>query len=458
MAHEPDLSVNFGNVHFRNPLGVGAIGEHWGHAGSQEQYVELNSEIFLKHVRAGAGYIIMAGAYVRPETVKLIRERSRWVETPMRRNENSPGVGLRMLKMEGKPPYGVEGFYFITSPFYLDTKFAQATEKRNVMMMETLRRKKPEDVPLIINLGGFSNVAESWVDGARFFEELGADMIEVNVGCPLPTGLDGGLDGYFSGTYTPVCNGMLIGDRPELVADIISQVTQAVKIPVGVKLTPETGFPRIIEVATAARNAGAQFVQLFNSAVGMAPPDIYNGGRPSWPFMDGSPFCMASGSFLRVACYKDIAAVGRFVPGLEIAAAGGLVEPKHMVEAMMLGATLVQPCTGLIEQGNGLLRNSIKFFKQFLAEQGYDSISQIIGLGQKYIKYNQDIDMMNGRTVVKIDQEKCIHCGRCIDNICQALYTENGDIQVHEERCAGCGGCTLACQNNALSVVLRQQV
>jgi dihydroorotate dehydrogenase len=304
MAHEPDLSVNFGGIHFRNPIGVGAIGEHWGHAGNQEQYVELNSEIFMKHVKAGAGYIIMAGANVRPETAKMIRERSRTVENPMRRNENSPGVGLRMLKIEGEAPYGVEGFYFITSPFYLDTKFCEMTEKRNVIMMETLRKKKPDDVPLVINLGGIGSVAESWVDGAQFFEALGADMIEINVGCPLPTGLDYAVDGYFTGNYTPLCNGMLIGDRPELVQEIVGKVAEAVKIPVGVKLSPETGFPRIIEIARVARNAGAKFVQLFNAAVGIAPPDIYHGGRPSWPYMDDSPFCMASGSFLRSPAIK----------------------------------------------------------------------------------------------------------------------------------------------------------
>lgn len=383
MAKAPDLSVNFADVHFRNPIGVGAIGEHWGHTHSHEQYTELNSEIFMKHVKAGAGYIIMAGAHVTPETEKLIRERSRIVEIPMRRRNNTPAVSCRMLKMEGEDPYGVEGFFFITSPFYLDAGFGKVTTNRNKMMMDTLKKKKPDDVPIVINLGGISNVAESWVDGAQFFEELGADMIEINVGCPLPTGIDRAVDNYFSGQYTPICNGMLIGDRPELVADIVSKVISAVNIPVGIKLSPETGFPRIIEIARVARDSGAKFVQLFNAAVGIAPPDIYNGGKPSWPYMDGSPFCMASGSFLRVACYKDVAAVSRFVPGIQIAAAGGLVEPKHMIEAMMLGATLVQPCTGIIEQGNGLLRRSVKFMKEYMVEQGYDSLERIIGMGQQ---------------------------------------------------------------------------
>ncbi|MDX9982696.1 4Fe-4S binding protein [Sphaerochaeta sp.] len=450
---EPDLSVNFAGVHFPNPIGVGAIGEHWGHAGNIDQYVELNSEILLKHVKAGAGYIIMAGAYVTPETEKIIRERTRFLENPLRRRNGK--VGHRMLKLETEAPYGVEGFLFVPAPFYLDAGFAKATERRNVLMMKALKEKKPKDVPIVINLGGLGDIAETWVDGAKFFESLGADMIEINLGCPLPTGLGNSVDEYFSGNFTPVCKGALIGDKEELVERIVRSVAQAVNIPVGVKLSPETGFPRIINIVKKARDAGAQFVQLFNAGVGIAPPDIYNGGKPSWEYMDGSPFCMASGSFLRVPCYKDVAAIARFVPGIQIAAAGGLVEPKHFIEAMMLGATMVQPCTGVIEQGRSLIRKGVKFMKDYMVEQGYSSMDQIIGLGQKYIKYNEDIDMMPGQTLIQIDHEKCIRCGRCVDNICQALYMERGKVMVHEERCAGCGGCILACQNGALKLGLR---
>ena len=319
-----------------------------------------------------------------------------------------------------------------------------------------LAQEKPKEVPIVINLGGFADVAETWVDGAKWFEELGADMIEVNLGCPLPSGVDGTLQGYQNKKYSPLCQGLLMGDNPETVYNITKAVADAVSIPVGVKLTPETGFPRIIDVTRAAYSAGAQFVQLFNAAVGMAPPDIYNGGKPKWLYMDGSPFCMASGSFLRIPCYKSVAAVKRYVPDLDIAAAGGLVEPEHFIEAMMLGASLVQPCTGIIEQGNSLIRKGINFMKKFVVEQGYDSLDQIVGLGQKHIKYNQDIDMMAGKTRIYIDHDKCVKCLRCVDNICQALSFEEEKVQVDLERCVGCGGCVLACRHGALEVGLRE--
>ena len=164
---------------------------------------------------------------------------------------------------------------------------------------------------------------------------------------------------------------------------------------------------------------------------------------------------MASGSFLRVTCYRDVAAIARFVPGIDIAAAGGLVSPKHCVEVMMLGATLTQLCTGVIEQGRSLIRQSSDFLKKFMVEQGYQGLEEMIGLGKQYIKNNEDVDMMAGKTVIEIDHEKCTKCGRCLDNVCTALYSDKGNISIHFDRCAGCGGCMIACQSGALKLALK---
>jgi len=346
----------------------------------------------------------------------------------------------------------MEGLFFLASPFWIDAERVKMSDWALELLMKILKEKTPDDVPIIANTIGFGDLPDTWVDGARRWEELGADMIELNLSCPFPPALRGAVDDYFQRRFDPYFQGMLIGDDLDAAEEITRQVVSAVNLPVGVKISPETGFPRVVGLAKRLRDAGAQFVQSFNSAVGIAPPDIYNQGKSSWPFVEGNPFCMSSGSWLRFPCYRDVAAIARFVPGLEIAAAGGLMLPEHCVEVMMLGATLTELCTGVIEQGRGMMRQSIDFMKKFMIEQGYRSPQDFIGIGQKYITYNEDAKIM-GNVRCELDEKKCTKCGRYINTMCIATYTERGKIKIDPDRCNGCGTCIVACPSGALKLV-----
>ena len=57
------------------------------------------------------------------------------------------------------------------------------------------------------------------------------------------------------------------------------------------------------------------------------------------------------------------------------------------------------------------------------------------------------------RPVVKIDKEKCIECGICLNIGCPSLSkAEDGSIQVNESLCPGCGLCVQLCPKGAMSV------
>lgn len=446
--NKPDLSVKFAGVEFSSPIGVGPVGRPFG----KNCTPELHAEVLLKHVDAGASHICIPTCnYVTNETIEKLKEATAPEKTPTFKARQ-----MMTLKLETpQAPYGVEGLYLLITPFWKDLNELKSAYVHVEELTKILMDKKPSHVRLLANVTGLGGLPESYVDAAKRWEELGADLIELNLSCPVPMTISKATDYFFEDKYPMRWQGAVEGSNSDRVAEITRAVVQAVNIPVGVKLTTESGFMQVVELARRTRDAGAKWIQAINLAVAIAPPDIYNRGKSPWPYADSNPFVGASGSFLRVQCYKDVAAIAKFAPGIDIAAAGGLVLPEHIVEVLMLGARLTQLCTGVIEKGRKLIRQSDKFLGKFLVEQGYDSVEDIVGLGQQYIKGNEEVDFSKRSLVAVTDESKCENCGACVDNICIARYAENGSVKVREENCVGCGMCMLACQSGAIRIVAR---
>jgi NAD-dependent dihydropyrimidine dehydrogenase PreA subunit len=55
---------------------------------------------------------------------------------------------------------------------------------------------------------------------------------------------------------------------------------------------------------------------------------------------------------------------------------------------------------------------------------------------------------------VKVDNEKCVGCGECVD-ICPVEVYELQDeksVPVNEEECVGCESCVEVCEHEAITV------
>ena len=78
----------------------------------------------------------------------------------------------------------------------------------------------PEEKPLVLQLGGDSPI--QLAECAKIGEDWGYDAINLNIGCPSPRVQNGNF-------------GACLMTQPELVADAVEAMQQAVKIPVTVK-------------------------------------------------------------------------------------------------------------------------------------------------------------------------------------------------------------------------------
>ncbi len=101
--------------------------------------------------------------------------------------------------------------------------------------------------PVALQLVGHD--PERMAEAAGKAEELGADMIDINAGCPDKAIVNSGAGG-----------GLL--SRPKLLADIVHAVTRAVDVPVSVKMRLGPDRDISLELARVIEGAGADMLAL----------------------------------------------------------------------------------------------------------------------------------------------------------------------------------------------------
>ena len=283
------------------------------------------------------------------------------------------------------------------------------------------------------------------------------DLIELNLSSPAAaqSALYESLDGYFENHFPLLPPGLFLGDQPELAERVVREVVKAVNIPVGVKISPETGFPRVIDLARRIKRAGASFINCGNFAVSVAAPDIYNRGRSKLPYLDGNPFMAVGGDLIRWMVYKQVVAIAKFVPDIDIIACGGISTPEHMVEAMMLGAKAVELVTPLLFQGRKVIQRDVLFVHRFMEEQGYNAVDDFVGLAVEHVKPADELHSTYDEKMLTahVNTEKCKGCGICVDSICLALTEEDNVARVNTDCCTGCGMCVAICPHKAISLL-----
>jgi dihydroorotate dehydrogenase (NAD+) catalytic subunit len=178
--------------------------------------------------------------------------------------------------------------------------------------------------------------------------------VEVNLSCPNLEGRRG-----------------IFAHDPDLSREVITAVGECGR-PRWAKLSPNTD--RIVEVAGAVRDAGAEAVTLVNTLLGMV---IDPGSRRPVLGAGGGGF---SGAPIHPVAVRAVFDVHDSHPDLPIVGVGGVTDGWSAVELMLAGASAVQVGTANFVSPRAPVQ-VLRDITDWCAHHGVRSVAELIGAG-----------------------------------------------------------------------------
>lgn len=232
-----------------------------------------------------------------------------------------------MLNSIGIPSKGVEYFLTQTLPFY--------------------QRFTP---PLIASIS--APTADGFASLAAELSVAGVAAIEANISCP-------NLEQ----------DGRAFAMTTQATAGVVARLRAATKLPLWVKLTPNTGD--IADVARAAEANGADAVVVANTILAMAI-DVET-FRPRLGSITGG----LSGPAVKPVILRQVYQCARAVK-IDIVGCGGIASGNDAVEYLLAGASAVQVGTATFIHPTALIR-VVEELEAFCNRRGFSRVSALTG-------------------------------------------------------------------------------
>ena len=377
-----NLEINYCGIKYRNPLILASATPGWDGEG-----MRLAGE-------AGVGGVVP----------KTIGPKQDWAVHP--RNGR-----IHIHRYQGKAigQVNVELFSTMSRDEWIDRELEIAKKGGATMHISVLAMPDPEATSELV-----SQIQETGF----------ADLLELNVSCPMPASTVG----------------MHIGKSAELTYKQVKAGKSVAKIPFTVKLTPNV--TDMVEIAQAAKEAGADGITISNSIRSFTGVDIET----------GKPYLRAYGGYtgpaIKPVIMRHLTEVARNVD-IPISACGGVSSFNDVVEYIMLGASNVQLCTAVMWNGYSEITRILKDLDAWMDKKGYQSFEQIRGIALKDIMPIEELSKVPP-LFATIDAGKCTNCGIC-ENLCsyRSIRERNGVRIVEKAACDGCGVCQQMCPTGA---------
>jgi dihydropyrimidine dehydrogenase (NADP+) len=256
---------------------------------------------------------------------------------------------------------------------------------------------------------------DAWAEIIGRCQEAGVDGFEINFSCPhgMPERR----------------MGMAMGQDPELLSEVCGWINAEATVPVWAKMTPNV--TDITAPARAALRAGCEGVAAINtvaSVMGVSMATL----RPE-PCVEGystqggyssravKPIALAKVQSIASMIASEFPASG----GSSISGIGGVESGRDAAEFLLLGASTVQVCTGVMVHGYGLVGKLAGELQDVMVHHRLDSVSALVGRSLPYFTTHSDL-VRRQRTA--LDERRAARTGLASD----AAWTGDGFVAESE--------------------------
>ena len=227
-----------------------------------------------------------------------------------------------------------------------------------------------------------------WQELTRVVQETGVDAFELNFSCPHG--------------MTERRMGSEMGEHPDLTEEVTGWVTEVSKIPVWAKMTPN--ITNIKEPSLAAVRGGAVGVSAINTILSVIGVDL-NTLRPL-PTVEGYTVPGGySSQAVRPIALRMVSQLALALPAqVSISGIGGIERSHDAIEFMLLGASTVQLCTGVMLHGVKIIDELKEGLARFMSDKGFETVEEIVGKSIPFFSTHMNL-------VQKMKEAKRIRAG-----------------------------------------------
>lgn len=202
--------------------------------------------------------------------------------------------------------------------------------------------------------------------------------------------------------------------------------------------------------AIAAIEGGAKSVSAINTIKAITNLDLDH--MTAMPVVNGkSSISGYSGAAVRPIALRFITQMKQHpkLKDVEMSGVGGIETWRDAAEFILVGCRNLQVTTAIMQYGYRIVEDMISGMSYFMEEKGFNTLDEMVGLALENIIPAEELDR-DFKIIPKIDEEKCVGCGRCyiscFDAAHQAIDWDDEKRRPSiNDNCVGCHLCLNVC-------------